>query len=471
MSNRLLQTAIDYDMNRDRRQEKQDFQVSLGNLPWSLTAIEPLPPLRILILMIFSIFIGEIVVMWILHLWPSLPVLSEAVIDATILVLILSPTFYWFHYRPLTHNNRQREMAINQLAESEDRLILALQAVNDGLWDWNIQDNSVYFSPQCATMLGYHPDDLDPDFTSLINLIHPEDLNRFEDQVNDHLDDRLSDLEIELRLKCRSETREWLWVLLRGRVIERTPDGTPLRAVGTNTNIHARKQAEECLQQSEESVRYLSQQLIKTSEIEKKRLAQELHDDFGQMVTAFKMGVEMIRKLDTANQTLDFHCARLLEMGNQMGSSLRNICDDLRPSMLDDLGLTRTLEWLINQFSLQHPEIQIRIEQPELQMRLPSEVELICYRIAQESLHNISKHAAPDNVRVTLNVDTARLLLTVTDDGCGFDPARRIVNKHWGIGLLGIHERAAAIDGSATIESTPGQGSVISVQLPLQIEE
>jgi two-component system sensor histidine kinase UhpB len=140
--------------------------------------------------MVVSIFLGEIVVMWILHYWQSLPVVPEAIIDASVLLLILSPTFYLFHYRPLTHNNCQREAAITLLAESEERLTLALQAVNDGLWDWYIQSGSVYYSPQCAIMLGRHPDDLEPYFSSLTNLIHPDDLNRFEDQVNDHLDDR-----------------------------------------------------------------------------------------------------------------------------------------------------------------------------------------------------------------------------------------------------------------------------------------
>lgn len=439
---------------------------------WLQMPMPCLPPMRVLFLMVLSIFVGEICVMFVLHFWPNLPVFPEAMIDATLLIIILSPTFYLFSYRPIIQNIQQRNMIMAELVESEERLHQALQAVNDGLWDWDIVSGEVYYSPNCSMMLGYHPDEIGPDFKSFLSLIHPEDRNHFEQLFNKHLSGDLTEIEIELRLKCHAEVRDWLWVLIRGKVVARTVDGSPLRAVGTNTNIDERKQVEQALLQSEEGVRYLSQQLIKTSEIEKKHLAQELHDDFGQMITAFKMGLELIREEQNDQQPeLEFHCKRLLEMGKQMEISLRNICDNLRPSMLDDLGLILTLEWLINQFSLQHPDIMVRIKQPEITMRLPSDIELICYRICQEALHNISKHAAPKNVQLELNINSESLSLSIKDDGCGFNPSRRVHTTHWGIGLLGIHERAAAFGGSAAIESSPGNGTNILVQMPCKAME
>jgi len=431
-----------------------------------------IPPLRILFLLVLSIFVCEVLVMVVLHFWPSLPVLTEAMIDASILVLILSPTFYWFHYQPLKRNSLEREAVLARLLQSEERLALALQAVNDGLWDWNIKDGEVYFSPRCALMLGYQPEELEPDFEGLLQLIHPEDRPCFELQLKDHLAGRLSHIESTLRLQCRSKCEDWLWVLVRGKVVERADDGTALRAVGTNTNIQARKQAEEALRQSEEGVRYLSQQLIKTSEIEKKHLAGELHDDFGQMITAFKMGVEMIRAEEcTPHPAIDFHCARLLEIGRRMEASLREICDDLRPAILDDLGLTKTLAWLVERFQELHPEVHTGIEQPDLDRRLAPEIELICYRVCQEALHNIAKHAQPTEVAVTLRADAEYVHLTVRDNGRGFDPTRHRSHSHWGIGLLGMQERAAAVGGSTTVESAPGKGTTISVTLPRNFEE
>jgi len=306
----------------------------------------------------------------------------------------------------------------------------------------------------------------------LKRLIHPEDRERFNQSVNEHLNDLKDNLNIELRLKCRSDRRDWLWVQVRGKVVARDNDGTPLRAVGTNTNIQARKQSEEALLQSEEGVRYLSQQLIQTSEIEKKRLAQELHDDFGQMITAFKMGVEMIHSQQCDHHPeFEFHCVRLLEMGKRMEGSLREICDDLHPAILDDLGLPRTFEWMISKFSEQHKKIKIHFEQSGYIMRLPTEVELICYRICQEALHNITKHASPTMVNVAFTVKADNVQLSIIDNGCGFDPTLRKESGHWGIGLLGMHERAAAINGTATIESSVGNGTRILVSLPIDTEE
>jgi two-component system sensor histidine kinase UhpB len=431
-----------------------------------------LPPKRILLLMVLSIFLGEVIVMFLLHLWPALPVIPEALIDALVLVLILSPTFIFFHYRPMVQNLQQRDLVMAQLAESEERLNLALQAVDDGLWDWNIPTGEAYFTPRFATMLGYHHDELEPEFDSMRTLIHPEDRDLFEHQINENLSDRKQELEIEIRLKCRGTRPAWLWVLVRGKVVERGTNGSPLRAVGTNTNIHERKQAEAALHQSEQGIRFLSRQLVNNSEAEKKHLAQELHDDFGQMITAFKMGIEMIRSQDSGKHPeFDFHCARLLEIGNRMDASLHEICDDLRPAMLDDLGLFRTLEWLIGRFSEQHNDIRTSIEQPEISVRLPEEIELVCYRACQEALHNISKHARPTIVDVALTVSDDNLQLIVSDNGCGFDPAHRRSNGHWGIGLLGIQERATALGVSDTIESSTGKGTRITVVLPLAAKE
>jgi len=426
-----------------------------------------IPPLRILFLMVLSIFVGEVLVMVILYFWPSLPMLSEAVIDASILVLILSPTFYLFHYQPLKRNSMEREAVLDRLMQSEERLALALEAVNDGLWDWNIVDGSVYFSPRCALMLGYQPEELAPDFAEMMELIYSEDRDDFERQLDAHLVGRASHIESVLRLKCRSECEDWRWVLVRGKVVERAADGTPLRAVGTNTDIQARKQAEEALRQSEEGVRYLSQQLINNSEIEKKRLAGELHDDFGQMITAFKMGVEMIRAEQcTQHPEIDFHCTRLLDIGKRMEISLREICDDLRPAILDDLGLSKTLAWMVEHFQELHPEVRTRIEQPDIGSRLAPEIELICYRVCQEALHNIAKHARPSEVTVALKIDADNVQLTVRDNGEGFEPARCRNHSHWGIGLLGMQERAAAVGGYTQVTSAAGNGTTVSLTLP-----
>jgi two-component system sensor histidine kinase UhpB len=442
-----------------------------NNASWKQFSIVGLPPKTIILLMVLSIFVGELIVMFILHLWPELPVFTEALINALILVLIISPTLILFHYRPMVSNLRQRDSILGQLVLSEERLNLALQAVNDGLWDCNVQTGEIYFTPRFATMLGYSPDEIKPTFDGLKNLVHPEDRDLFDNAVNESLHSQGKYLRVEVRLKCRTTNPEWLWVLIRGNVVKRATDGSPLRAVGTNTNIHERKQAEAALHQSEEGIRSLSRQLINNSEAEKKRLAHELHDDIGQMITAFKMGIEMIRSQNVdKNPEFEFHCDRLLEIGNRMNLSLHEICDNLRPAMLDDLGLFKTIEWLTDRFSEQHSDIHTRVELPESSIRLPEQIELVCYRVCQEALNNISKHACPTIVDVALTFSDDHLKLNISDNGRGFDSAKHRSKQRWGIGLLGIKERATGLGGTATIESSPGNGTRISVELPLAAE-
>ena len=104
-------------------------------------------------------------------------------------------------------------------------------------------------------------------------------------------------------------------------------------------------------------------------------------------------------------------------------------------------------------------------------MRLPEEIELVCYRACQEALHNISKHARPTTVDVELSVSDDNIQLNISDNGCGFDAAKRRNNGHWGIGLLGIKERATALGGTATIDSSTDNGTRISIVLPLAAKE
>lgn len=430
------------------------------------------PPRIILLLLVTSVFATEVGVMLFLHLWPDMPTLPEALIDATILVLALSPTFYFFHYFPLKQHIRQRNAAIDQLRISEERLQLALQAVNDGLWDWDIKSGNILFSPRCAEMLGFESVETGIDFSRLLGLVHRDDRPHFDGLLNEHLAGRSEVLRIELRLKSLKAPGEWIWVLVRGKVVEMDERRSPLRAVGTNTDITLRKQAEASLHKSREEVRCLSQQLINNSEIEKKRLAQELHDDFGQMITAFSMGVEMIQTLHCEQQPeLERHCHRLLEIGKRMQGSLREICDHLRPAILDDLGLVRTLDWMIDRFRDQHRRINIHIRLPEHERRLPPDLELICYRVCQEALHNISKHARSTQVEVVLDIRNESVRLTINDNGCGFNPQHRRSSDHWGIGLLGMHERAAAVGGCVQVESSIGKGTLVALALPCNLQE
>jgi len=430
-----------------------------------------LSPVRVISLMVLSIFSAEISVMFLIDELPLLSDPIEAVVDAGLLLVLLSPTFYLFHYRPLRHHYLARQTVLEQLLQNEERLDLALTAVNDGLWDWNIERNRIFFSPRGLEILGYPTKELRPALESWEQLAHPDDRDAVAESLHQHLAGVTESWESELRLRTRSS--HWIWVLARGRVVEKGPENRPRRAVGTFTDISVRKLGEERLRQGKESVRHLSRQLMQTSEVEKKLLAQDLHDDFNQTLTAFQFGVEMLKEHGYRDeQGYQSQCIRLLDLTARLRENLRVICDKLRPVMLDNLGLVSALEWLIAQVSQQAPGIDFHFHSDPSMVRPSDEGELVLYRICQEALTNILRHASANRVEISLAQNCNELKLCIRDDGRGFLPhalrkRRQEPDQRWGLGLLGMHERAAAVQGSVLVDSVPGLGTSIEVSIPL----
>lgn len=427
--------------------------------------LHDMAPIQVLSLMVLLVFISEFSVMFILQALPPLPLFTEAMVDASMLIVILIPGFYFFHYKPLLVENKGRKLLVEKLIINEERLNLALAAINDGLWDWDIKTGSTYFSPRWQTMLGYQPGEIEPHITSWENLIHPDDRQQVIKLIDAHFCGELDNFESEIRMRTKSG--QWFWVLVRGKVVLRSSYGKPLRALGTHTDIQAKKITENTLHDSRERIQSLSHQLIKNSEEEKKHLARELHDEFGQLLTAFQLGIEMIQGGQITEETaLDLQYVRLLDTINHMEKELRRICDNLRPDILDDIGLNAAVEWLVGQFSVFNG-IPVSFNSEISASRLAPEKELVFYRICQEALNNVSKHASATHVNVDLKESGDKITLTIRDNGCGFNPGQiDIKDKHWGMGLLGMNERAAALSGNVTIESELGTGTTILAALP-----
>jgi two-component system sensor histidine kinase UhpB len=432
-------------------------------------------PIRVLLLMVLSIFVAEILVMLLLYELPQLPTPLEPVFDAGILLVLLSPTFYFFHFRPLKLHYLARKSVIEQLLKSEERLNLALTAVDDGLWDWDIESRQLFLSPRCRDILGFSHVEFKPLPQTWTELVHPEDHDQALGSLRKHLSGETESWASEHRL--RAQSGDWVWVLVRGRVVDRDPTGQPRRAVGTMTDISIRKQAEEQLRQSKEEIRQLSRKLMRTSEVEKRSIARDLHDDFNQVLTAFQFGVEMLKEHSYKDeQDYQFQCNRLLELAARLQAETRQICDKLRPVMLDTIGLVATLQWLVDQVSQQAPGIEIRLSASPVEQHPTTECELVLYRICQEALTNSLKHAEANRVDINLVQTGQELTLVIRDNGRGFllnaqRNRRRQSDKHWGFGLLGMHERAAAINGRVEIDSILGLGTTIAAHIPVDFKE
>ena len=227
-------------------------------------------------------------------------------------------------------------------------------------------------------------------------------------------------------------------------------------------DITESKQVAEELGRTAKQLQALSRSLVDAQETERRRIAQELHDDIGQLLTLLKL------LLDTAaDGSLELARERLRDASrraHELIAAVRNISLDLRPSMLDDVGLLPALLWLGDRFA---DRTQVHIEHSGVEgRRFSPEVEIAVYRIAQESLTNIVRHAGRSQAVIRLRADAEMLQVEVEDDGCGFDAAA-VLAKGRSIGLHGMRERATALGGELRIESAPGEGTRVVARLPL----
>jgi PAS domain S-box-containing protein len=224
----------------------------------------------------------------------------------------------------------------------------------------------------------------------------------------------------------------------------------------------------EAIEQQSQQLRSLGMRLVEAEEAERRRLARELHDQVGQSLTAMGINLDIMRTLLPTDIPEEF-IARLDDMRRLVTRTtkrVRQVMVDLRPEMLDDYGILAALHWSAERFS-QRTGISVKVEGEEAASRLPPQIENVLYRVAQEALTNVAKHAQATRVTMNLRVDSEMVYLVVTDDGVGFTPGRRTSldqGQHWGVELMA--ERVEGVNGCFRLESAPGQGTRIKVEVP-----
>lgn len=224
----------------------------------------------------------------------------------------------------------------------------------------------------------------------------------------------------------------------------------------------------ELVKEQTENLKTLSQQVIRTQEEERRKIAQELHDEIGQALTVMKINIEMSKQKIPSEftQVID-RIKENEELIVQTLEKVRNLTTDLRPPTLDDLGLVPTLNWYIQSFS-KRTNIKVTFKTNHCRGRFPLDLEMVLYRINQEALTNVAKHAKATRVSITLEKKNNYALLTVKDDGVGFDikkiMSERKVKK--GFGLFNIKERVKLLNGDFNVISKPKKGTRLKVRIP-----
>ncbi|MCX6928140.1 MAG: PAS domain-containing sensor histidine kinase [Verrucomicrobia bacterium] len=236
-------------------------------------------------------------------------------------------------------------------------------------------------------------------------------------------------------------------------------------------NIHditKRKRAEENLKESRRRLQVLSRRLVEVQETERRYLARELHDEIGQALTVIEMNVQALLALP-GTDALAPRLQESLALVERVLEQVHDLSLNLRPSMLDDLGLDPALRWYIErQAALAGLQAEVRMD--PMEQRLDPMIETECFRVAQEALTNVVKHAKARTVTVELTRNDQQLHLSVRDDGVGFDVAsfREKAVRGASLGLLSMEERATLAGGGLQYHSTPGQGTEVHAWFPLK---
>jgi two-component system sensor histidine kinase UhpB len=243
------------------------------------------------------------------------------------------------------------------------------------------------------------------------------------------------------------------------RVLFRDPD---VERLGETLNTML-----DVLQEHRGLTQKLSEQVLAAQEDERKRIARELHDETAQSLTTLLIRLKILEKARTEPE-MRGQIDELRQLTADTLEAVRKLAVELRPATLDDLGLLAALEAYTEAYGARLP---VRVEFAargfqDKQGRLPPQVELVLYRVVQEALTNAAKHAHAEHVQVRLERNAHEVLASVNDDGQGFDVEEMMRSRERGLGLFGMQERLALVQGELVIDSTPGQGTRIRARVP-----
>ncbi len=380
-----------------------------------------------------------------------------------------NPTFTAF-IRDITERKRA-EKALQQAHQEHQELVNTIDGI---VWEADAQTFQFsYVSQKAERLLGYPIAQWLNEPTFWADHIHPDDRERTvafcvnaTKEMRDHT------------FECRMLTADGHTVWLHDIVTVVVVNNQAVNLRGVMVDITERKRTEEErarllkeVQDNHERLQHLSRRLLDVQEEERSRIARELHDETGQSLTALLLGLRMLDEMSTS-ETAQARVDDLREIAARALDEVKRLAMGLRPALLDDLGLEAALKRLAEDSGKTHG-IFVDLHMNGLnKRRMAFPVETTIYRIVQEALTNAGRHAAARNVSILLTGSESSVKLIIEDDGRGFDVENtlRLSDSAKHLGLLGMHERVALLHGTFSVESTPGSGTTIYVQLPLEAQ-
>jgi len=369
-------------------------------------------------------------------------------------------------FAPRAAAELERKQVEDSLRKSEEFHRLISELASDYAYDCRVDpDGSFHMegvTDGFARVTGYTLAEIQA-LGGWAHLIHPDDLLGVMSRQAEILEGTPSFYE----LRIVSKEGDVRWIRYSTRPIFDPDQSRVTRLVGAVQDITEHKHAEKQLQAYAQSLQFLSRRLLEVQEQERRHLARELHDEIGQVLTGLKLSLEMAGRLPAGEVPEVLAGAQRLVQ--DLTGRVRDLSSRLRPAMLDDLGLLPTLLWHLDRYTGQ-TRVRVQLEHHGLDGRLHPEVETAAFRIVQEALTNVARHAGVKEATVRIRREFNRLHLEISDRGKGFD-AKTVVAAGMTGGLSGMQERVRLLGGRLEFDSEPGNGACLSVSLPIEARD
>ncbi len=362
----------------------------------------------------------------------------------------------------LERREGERQIAVTALRQSEERFRALVQDSTDVTGITDKDGLILYRSPNLATTLGYDATD-DPG-KNIFDFFWLEDATRARNRLAELVKSPGDMQREEYRLRHKDGSCRFIESISSNQL-----EDTAIGGIVFNCrDITRRKQAESKLAESRRRLQVLSRRLVEVQETERRHLARELHDEIGQELTVAELNLQAILEV-TGHEVLLPRLKASLAAVERVLEQVHDLSLNLRPSMLDDLGLEPALRWYTDRQAILGG-LQGEVRAERLEQRLDPMIETECFRIAQEALINVVKHAKARTVTVELTRNEQQIHLSVRDDGVGFDVAslRDQAVRGASLGLLSMEERATLAGGGLQYHSQPGHGTEVHAWFPLK---
>jgi signal transduction histidine kinase len=350
------------------------------------------------------------------------------------------------------------------LKESEERYRMAQTIGKMGHWELNLKNNHITWSDELYIIFDHDRSEPPFDYEGFVSRIHPEDRETFSQMDNEFVHDN-DKRDLKFRIILKDGSIKFVHELAK---LLYDAEGHPVILTGTVQDITDSVKQDQEIREMNERLRDLASSLQNIREDERAFIAREIHDELGQQLTAIKLDISWLDRKITGDETIKQRIHNIIAMLTEVLHSVRKIATQLRPSVLDDLGLIEALKWQARDFQDRYG-IQVEFEFPENGLKPDAGITTGLFRIFQEALTNIARHAEATAVNASIGLNDRRLVMSISDNGKGFDP--NAVRKKKTLGLLGMKERTLMMKGSCEINSAPGNGTTLVVNIPLIIHD